>query len=624
MWLENGVPESAIRPDCDAITKEFLHDARERLGGRTLVAVDDNTGEVIGSACCQEWAGPMPTGLSGDDSRIGTVWAVFTLPEHRRRGVASRIIQRVKDHWESIGCTKGVLLHASDAGRKVYEKVGFGDGEMLTVDMGPRKHHPATKIPKEVQLCDEPLDGSVCLHLRLARLEASRCELQKAGEERLQQFLRQTAMHNQSRTFSARLQDGTVVGTVVSSCWAGPIPAVLHPEALKFGTFWGLYVLPEWRGRGIGRALVEQCMCHWREIQCHKGVVLCSSSMGQGLCTRMGFEPGNAMVVKLSGSTDKPSPSIVQQLRQQLGDNFTGTDQLLQLLLCALPQQLEVANSEGWISTDMMNEVLKLQDEMCLVPRKEDNWFTRNIFRFGSGFNLDALRAQPELLAAKFSRLAVKYDQWVVGNQSKVEGWLGRTASVRLSGESSESRRVVDVACGIGLPGQTLRLCGYRGVLSGCDISPGMVDRTRSRGAYDEVLVADVNTGLPWDDSTADVVICTGAMELLDRQIVLGDAYRVLKPETGELWVSFQWDKENGISPTAHQNVKGCTLDAVTHELSKAGFRVLTIDKCDCAFCTPSALQDGSLVAVPYLFIVAKVAQDGSCALSTEALAASA
>jgi len=514
MWLENGVPECGLlpAPEFNSSTLQFIEQARATLGYSTFIAVDDSTGETIGSACCQEWAGPMPTSLSEEDARYGTVWGVYTHPDHRRRGVATQIIQRVKDHWESIGCAKGVLIHASEAGRRVYQSTGFGPGEMLTLDLSATLPNPAPELPQHVQILEQPLDATnihstILNHMRLARREADLCELGEAGELHLVEFLH-SAQHTQSTTFSAVLPNGTVIGSVVSSQWKGPIPLVLQPEALKFGTCWGLYVTPEWRCGGIGQALIQRCIDHWKCIQCQKGLVMCSP-MGHRLCLRMGFEAGNAMVVKLSGSSDG-SAWLIQLLKQRLGDMFDGLDRDLRVLLTALPQQLQVARSEGRITASVLETVLRMQDEFSLVSREGNNWFVRNIARFGSGFDMKALREQPLKLANKFDRLAAKYDHWVVGNQSQVEGWVGRMCSNRCSGEGTESMTVADIACGIGLPGQTMRLCGYSGELLGCDISARMVERTVRRGAYNQVTIADANSSLPWEDSIADIVICTG------------------------------------------------------------------------------------------------------------------
>lgn len=55
--------------------------------------------------------------------------AVVVVPEHRRRGVASRILDRVLEDAAANGCDKVQLLshkrHANDGGHALYAKAGF-------------------------------------------------------------------------------------------------------------------------------------------------------------------------------------------------------------------------------------------------------------------------------------------------------------------------------------------------------------------------------------------------------------------------------------------------------------------------------------------------------------------
>ena len=58
------------------------------------------------------------------EGRRGTIINVFTEPEWRRRGVATLLLQRIID-WSREVHLDGLVLHASDAGRALYEKMGF-------------------------------------------------------------------------------------------------------------------------------------------------------------------------------------------------------------------------------------------------------------------------------------------------------------------------------------------------------------------------------------------------------------------------------------------------------------------------------------------------------------------
>jgi len=136
------------------------------------------------------------------------------------------------------------------------------------------------------------------------------------------------------------------------------------------------------------------------------------------------------------------------------------------------------------------------------------NWFTANVKRFGAGFDMKQLTSQPGLLASKFDKLSDKYDQWTVGNRCSYYHWLARASHAASAGLRAPEATIVDVACGIGLPGHTLRLCGLQGRLVGTDISPGMLEQARGRRVYDELVLANANKGMPIESASADLVVC--------------------------------------------------------------------------------------------------------------------
>lgn len=69
---------------------------------------------------------PHP-GVGGREIVLGPqaiVLNVYTEPAWRRRGLAAILMQRVLD-WASANGVKSLVLHASDSGRPLYEKLGF-------------------------------------------------------------------------------------------------------------------------------------------------------------------------------------------------------------------------------------------------------------------------------------------------------------------------------------------------------------------------------------------------------------------------------------------------------------------------------------------------------------------
>ena len=65
------------------------------------------------------------------EGRQGTIVNVFTEPEWRRRGIAGLLMQEIIN-WSKTEKIDRLILHASDDGRPVYEKLGFKESnEML-------------------------------------------------------------------------------------------------------------------------------------------------------------------------------------------------------------------------------------------------------------------------------------------------------------------------------------------------------------------------------------------------------------------------------------------------------------------------------------------------------------
>lgn len=56
--------------------------------------------------------------------REGYIMNMYTMPQCRERGIASRLLQMLIDHCRHENCAK-ISLHAMPQGRAIYERVGF-------------------------------------------------------------------------------------------------------------------------------------------------------------------------------------------------------------------------------------------------------------------------------------------------------------------------------------------------------------------------------------------------------------------------------------------------------------------------------------------------------------------
>jgi GNAT superfamily N-acetyltransferase len=95
-----------------------------------LASPPDSLGEIVGGAGVQlRRVSPHPsTGPNGErgiaEGRHAIVINVFTEPEWRRRGAAALLMQQIID-WARTEKIDRLVLHASDDGRALYERLGF-------------------------------------------------------------------------------------------------------------------------------------------------------------------------------------------------------------------------------------------------------------------------------------------------------------------------------------------------------------------------------------------------------------------------------------------------------------------------------------------------------------------
>ena len=72
---------------------------------------------------------PLARASEGDgiaEGRQAIIINVFTEPEWRRQGIALLLLQRIID-WAQAERLDCLVLHASEAGRSLYERLGFVD-----------------------------------------------------------------------------------------------------------------------------------------------------------------------------------------------------------------------------------------------------------------------------------------------------------------------------------------------------------------------------------------------------------------------------------------------------------------------------------------------------------------
>lgn len=121
MFAEMGYAAYIEASDMDAAYTRW---ASERLGDQKMVSwlVQTDAGAIVGSAGVEISEGaPHPVDLS---TRRGLIVNVYIAPEHRRQGLARRLLHTALD-WCAAQHIRVITLHASDQGRPLYESLGF-------------------------------------------------------------------------------------------------------------------------------------------------------------------------------------------------------------------------------------------------------------------------------------------------------------------------------------------------------------------------------------------------------------------------------------------------------------------------------------------------------------------
>jgi GNAT superfamily N-acetyltransferase len=110
----------------------FIEYARARLGQELKAWVMEvNEGIVSCAAVSVLPYIPAPGRL---DMQIALLHNVQTLPEYRRRGYARRLVETAVD-WCREQCFTSVVLNASDAGRPLYESMGFHPTNQMSLKL---------------------------------------------------------------------------------------------------------------------------------------------------------------------------------------------------------------------------------------------------------------------------------------------------------------------------------------------------------------------------------------------------------------------------------------------------------------------------------------------------------
>lgn len=122
-------------------------------------------------------------------------------------------------------------------------------------------------------------------------------------------------------------------------------------------------------------------------------------------------------------------------------------------------------------------------------------------------------------------------------------------------------KAVLDIGCGSGGDLEQLsRKAAYPVRFVGIDTSPSQIDKAKARnlGERFEFVVADVSQGLPYADQSFDLVLSVNVLEcIVDKERLLTEVHRVLKPGGQVVFAHFDWDSQliNGMDKALFRKV---------------------------------------------------------------------
>jgi len=131
MFEEMGFRDAAVLDRVDIVSQRYSSEAL-RLGTYKAWLAEDVTGEILGGGgiVIANWPGyPGET-----NAKRAWILNMYTEPRARRRAIAKQLLQTMIAWCRAKGF-RAVSLHASDAGRALYETVGFQQSNEMALKL---------------------------------------------------------------------------------------------------------------------------------------------------------------------------------------------------------------------------------------------------------------------------------------------------------------------------------------------------------------------------------------------------------------------------------------------------------------------------------------------------------
>ena len=115
----NKLPESTDLSHLDAASAAYFVDTEKHT---TYLAMDGEKVVGVGSV---DYHTEMPT-VSNPTGKCAFLMNIYTAPEHRKQGIATRIVMLLIEDAKGRG-VGSIMLEATEMGAPLYRRLGFAD-----------------------------------------------------------------------------------------------------------------------------------------------------------------------------------------------------------------------------------------------------------------------------------------------------------------------------------------------------------------------------------------------------------------------------------------------------------------------------------------------------------------
>ncbi len=131
MFESMGYDDPAQLDASDAACRDYLVRALPTGEFHGWVALTADGEAVASGGAVIDRHPPGPSNFTGE---IGYIMNIVTVPAHRRRGLARRMMNTIID-WLSARGIRRIALHATERGRPLYHELGFADSNEMRLSL---------------------------------------------------------------------------------------------------------------------------------------------------------------------------------------------------------------------------------------------------------------------------------------------------------------------------------------------------------------------------------------------------------------------------------------------------------------------------------------------------------